>query len=119
MYKVPCKGVWLHSNGAYVVEWQYPGRKDVKITRQKKGTTHAMALELYNRISKHYSPNFAYQNVQDEALSEEQTTLVDIMFDSCITKNETELAAKDESTSDNETASTCSLEPPAKKQRVE
>ena len=31
--KVPVKGVWLHSNGAYVVEWQYPGRKDVKITR--------------------------------------------------------------------------------------
>ena len=78
-----------------------------------------MLSELYNRISKHYSPEFAYQNVQNETLSEEQTRLVDTMFNSCIAKIEKKLAAKGAPTSDSDTASTCSSESPAKKQRVE
>jgi hypothetical protein len=117
--KVPVKGVWLHSNGSYVVEWQFPGRKGVKITRQKKGMTRAMASELYNRISKHYSPEFAFQNVQDETLTEEQTKLVDRMFDQCIAKIEKKLKARCAPTSDSDTASTCSSKSPAKRQRLD
>ena len=117
--KVPVKGVWLHSNGSYVVEWQFPGRKGVKITRQKKGMTRAMASELYNRISKHYSPEYAFQNVQDETLTEQQAKLVDTMFESCIAKIEKKLKARCASTSDSDTAFTCSSESPAKRQRLD
>ena len=78
-----------------------------------------MASELYNRISKHYSPEFAYQNVQDETLSDEQNKQVDTMFDQCIAKIEKKLTSKGVSTSDSDTSSTCSMESPLKKQRVE
>ena len=120
--KVQKKGIWLHKNGNYVVEWQYPQRKDIKLTRQKKGMTRGMATLLWNRISKHYSPEWAYQNDvdSDEQPTSEQMIIVDKMYASCIEKIESKLKQPIGTTSsDDDASSTASVSPSAKKQRIE
>jgi hypothetical protein len=109
--RVPVKGVWLHKNGSYVVEYQYPSRKDIKVTKQQKNMTRSMASELFNRISKHYSPEFAYQNPVDEELTSEQEKGIQTMFEGMVKKIESKLACSAVEPADDSR--------PAKKQRVD
>ena len=118
---VPCKGVWLHQNGSYVVEYQFPQRKDVKVTKQKRGMTRAMASQLFNRVSKHFPPDFAYQNPMDEELTGPQEKVVEVMFHGMVSKIESKLktsAALCDGATSSDTDSTAST-PPSKKQRLE
>jgi hypothetical protein len=84
--------------------------------------TKGMATMLYNRISAHYSPEFAYQSeiLPDEEPNEEQKKLVDRWYTECINKLDAKKRARTQpaSSSEDEESSTTS-ETPSKKMRVE
>jgi hypothetical protein len=120
------KGVWQKADtGAFVCEYQLPGMKGVKVTKQKAGMTKQMASLLYNKLVEHHSPVFGYMNPIpiDEEPSDDQKQVVETMFQQCLKKIKTKLEKKKrradggDTSTDDDASSTGS--PSAKRQRVE